>query len=50
MKKTLHCDGHLKRDDDKSVLCLTGDKRQEVKEFFIKYKIIEEHNIIVHGF
>lgn len=38
----------LEKDSDNPVIQLNGDKRHEVKEFFIKYKICDTP-IIIHG-
>jgi translation initiation factor 1 (eIF-1/SUI1) len=51
LKKTLHCDGHKAKDKGGSeVVCVTGDQREKVKDFLVKYKIADKEDIVVHGF
>lgn len=35
---------------DGSILSFQGDKRKELVEFLVTYKICEEKDIVVHGF
>lgn len=51
IKKKFTCGGAIKRDsDDKVFLKITGDKRDEIKNFLIEEEIMEKDRIIVHGY
>jgi translation initiation factor 1 len=53
MKKEFSCNGcvkELKQDTSKKIISLSGDQRENVKSFLIKYKILEEKQIKIHGF
>lgn len=51
LKKVAKCGGAiLKTEEDGEVIQLAGDQRSQVAEFFIKYNVMDRHNIKVHGF
>lgn len=56
IKKIYKCGGSIlkQRDEIKNtvneVIQLSGDQRDNVREFFIKYNVLDKDNIIVHGF
>jgi len=33
-----------------TIINLSGDQRIKVKDFLVKYNIIDKNNIIIHGF
>lgn len=53
LKKNLNTNGGvLTNEDGRKIIQVAGDKRQEIKEFFVKYQIWSEPDppIVVHGF
>lgn len=52
-RKEFHCSVSLQKDkdnDDKCIIQMQGDKREEVKEYLIKSGLVDKDNIIMHGF
>lgn len=50
MKKKFVCNGTILKNEDNKIINLSGDHRQKVKDFFIKYNIVDKNDIIIHGF
>lgn len=51
LKKTFKCNGSVLKDKDgNEFLQLTGDQRENVRKFFIECNVMDEDNIIIHGF
>ena len=58
MKKKFSCNGCVKdlksSNEDKAklkkIISLTGDQRDNIKDFLVKHKIVEESQIKTHGF
>jgi len=51
LKKTLHCNGVLKKDAEGSpIVCLSGDHRHAVADQLLKWKVLENRDrIMIHG-
>lgn len=51
LKKTFQCNGCIS-DDEKygEIIQLTGDQKENVKDFLIQEQIYIEENIVVHGY
>ena len=52
IKKIFKCGGSLVRDKETntSVLQVTGDQRQNIRNFFVDYDVVDKESIILHGF
>jgi translation initiation factor SUI1 len=51
LKKTFKCNGSVLKDKNgNEFLQLTGDQRDNVRKFFIDCNVMDEDNIIIHGF
>jgi len=50
MKKNFVCNGTIIKNNNKKIINLSGDQRIKVKDFLIKYNIIDKNNIIIHIF
>jgi translation initiation factor SUI1 len=52
MKKTFSCGGALLESEEHgTVVKLAGDNRRDIKAFLVtKYKILEDRDLILHGF
>lgn len=56
IKKIYKCGGSILKQRDeikdtvKEVIQLSGDQRDNIRDFFINYNVLDKENIIVHGF
>lgn len=51
VKVLFGCGGAIiKNDENLNKIQLSGDQREKVSEYLIKSKIVEEENIIMHGY
>jgi translation initiation factor SUI1 len=50
IKRINKCGGSIVKDNDSEVIQVTGDQRQNIKNFFIDYNVMEQDQIIIHGF
>jgi len=52
LKKKLSCSAAIVKceEDDKSIIKLSGDHREEIKNIFTKDHDIDENNITIHGY
>lgn len=52
IKKVYKCGGSIIKDkvSSRQVIQLSGDQRQNVYDFFIKYNVLDKENIDIHGF
>jgi len=50
LKKTFSCNGNIKTQEEGKIIQLSGDQRENVKEFLINEKICDKDDIILHGF
>lgn len=51
MKSKFACGGCVKTDDDgNTVITLTGDKRNDIVDFFTLRKIAEKNDFVLHGY
>ena len=50
-KRTFNVNGAIKRDDETGgfIIQLTGDKRNDVKQFFIEEQIVSKDSVVTHG-
>ena len=50
-KRTFNVGGAIKKDEDSGgfVIQLTGDKRNDVKAFFIEEQIVGKDSVVTHG-
>lgn len=50
-KKTFQCNGCISEDDEYGkIIQLSGDQKENVKQFLIDQEIYNEENIVVHGY
>ena len=50
MKKNFFCNGTIIKNNNKKIINLSGDPSIKVKDFLVKYNIIDKNNIIIHRF
>uniref|UniRef100_A0A6C0KG42 SUI1 domain-containing protein n=1 Tax=viral metagenome TaxID=1070528 RepID=A0A6C0KG42_9ZZZZ len=51
IKKIYKCGGSLVKDKtENTVIQVSGDQRQNIRAFFIECDVVDEPNIILHGF
>jgi translation initiation factor 1 len=51
LKKNFNCTGQVVQDSDEvEVISLTGDQRQQVRDFLITEGIVKKEQVKVHGF
>ena len=50
MRQTFHCNGCVHNDETGSSIQLFGDQRLVVKKFLISNSIVEETDIVIHGY
>jgi len=50
LKKNFSCNGALAKDNDALVIQLSGDQRNNVKDFLVDQEICSENQIVLHGF
>ena len=49
MRKRFSCTGSIHKTDSGNVIKLTGDQRENVKNYLIRLKIVEIDDIVIHG-
>ena len=50
-KKTFKCNGCISDDNEYGkIIQLSGDQKENIKQFFIEQNIYTEDNIVVHGY
>ena len=50
LKKTFQCNGSVTMDSELGeILQLSGDKRTDVKDFFVDQEVCHEDQIVIHG-
>lgn len=51
MKKKFSCGGTTKKNEEFGLFIeLSGDQRDSIKEYLVTHKLVEEKNIVIHGF
>jgi translation initiation factor 1 len=51
LRQILCCNGAVKKDTEYGdIIQLQGDHRQAVKDFFVKHKILDSSQCILHGY
>ena len=50
MRKNFHCSGSIQSGQDGKIIQLSGDQRVFVKKFLINNSLIDEENVITHGY
>ena len=53
LRKLLNCSASIivdTKNEDKKIIQLSGDKRDDVKKYLINYKIADSINIKIHGY
>jgi translation initiation factor 1 len=50
LKKTFQCNGSVTMDSELGeILQLSGDKRTNVRDFFVDQEVCHEDQIVIHG-
>lgn len=50
MRKSFHCSGSIQTGTDGKFIQLSGDQRIAVKKFLIDNSLVDEENIVIHGY
>lgn len=50
MRKIFHCSGSIQTGTDGKYIQLSGDQRMFVKKFLVDHFLVDDENIIVHGY
>jgi len=48
-RKLFSANGSISTEDDKTVIMMQGDQRENIKQWLIENSIITEENIVIHG-
>jgi len=51
MKKKFHCNGAVKQSPtEEKYIQLFGDQRLAIKKFLLEHSVVDETNVVVHGY